>query len=91
MKWTTNIETMHYSTLKNLAWSSFRNSIINAQRSQQCNKPSWQNATIRLMSKDSETVSPLSITSKNKSLTESENPVSTISEVPNEHEQCSNS
>lgn len=68
---------MHYSTLKNLAWSSFRNSIINAQRSQQCNKPSWQNATIRLMSKDSETVSPLTITSKNKSLTESENPVST--------------
>ena len=65
---------MRYSTLKNLVRSSFHYSIANAQRSQQCNNPIWKNATIRLMSKDSDSVTPLSIKSKSKTLIESEKP-----------------
>ena len=63
---------MRYSTLRNLVRGSFSLSYGNSQQIKVRQKPVMQNLMIRFMSKDSEQVEPLSIKSKNKSLTESD-------------------
>ena len=63
---------MRYSTLRNLVRGSFSLSYGNSQQIQARQKPVVQSLIIRLMSKDSEQVEPLSIKSKNKSFIESD-------------------